>query len=96
MKSLLIATAGILAAFATSVPASAGVLLPNLYAREYCTMRQSGADNQGSQEWAIKQSYIASGTAIKVTLEDGTRMDADVVAAGNAAADLCPDYYYAD
>ena len=95
MKSLLIATAGILAAFAT-VPASAGVLLPNLYAREYCTMRQSGADNQGSQEWAVKQSYIASGTAVKVTLEDGTVIDVDVVAAGNAAADLCPDYYYAD
>jgi hypothetical protein len=96
MKSLIIATAGILAAFATTVPASAGVLLPNLFAREYCTMRQSGVDNQGSQEWAVKQSYIASGTAIKVTLKDGTTMDADVVAAGNAAASLCPDYYYAD
>ena len=95
MKSLLIATAGILAAFAT-VPATAGVLLPNLYAREYCTMRQSGVNNQGSQEWAVKQSYISSGTAIKVTLEDGTKVDADVVAAGNAAASLCPDYYYAD
>ena len=94
MKSLLIATAGILAAFATAVPASAGVLLPNLYAREYCTMRQSGVNNQGSQEWAVEQSYISSGTAIKVTLEDGTQTDADVVAAANAAADLCPDYYY--
>jgi len=96
MKSLLIATAGILAAFATSVPASAGVLLPNIFAREYCTMRQSGVDNDGSTKWAVEQSYIASGTAIKVTLKDGTTMDADVVAAGNAAADLCPDYYIAN
>ena len=94
MKSLLIATAGILAAFAT-VPASAGVLLPNLYAREYCTMRQSGVNNEGAAKWAIRQSYISSGTAIKVTLSDGTQVDADVVAAGNAAADLCPDLYYA-
>lgn len=96
MKSLLIATAGILAAFATTVPASAGVLLPNLFAREYCTMRQSGVDEDGSTKWAVKQSYIASGTAIKVTLKDGSQVDADVVAAGNAAASLCPDYYYAD
>ncbi len=95
MKSLLIATAGILAAFAT-VPASAGVLLPNLFAREYCTMRQSGVTNDGAVSWAVQQSYIESGTAIKVTREDGTKVDADVLAAGNAAADLCPDYYYAD
>jgi len=92
MKSLLIATAGILAAFAT-LPATAGVLLPNLYAREYCTMRQSGVDNNGSIEWAVQQSYIASGTAIKVTREDGTITDADVIASAVAAADLCPDYY---
>ena len=95
MKSLLIATAGILAAF-TTVPATAGVLLPNVYAREYCTMRQSGVTNDGAVHWAIRQSYIESGTAIEVTREDGTKVDADVLASGNAAADLCPDYYYAD
>ena len=95
MKSLLIATAGILAAFAT-VPATAGVLLPNLFAREYCAMRQSGVTNDGAVDWAVKQSYIASGTAVKVTLEDGTVIDVDVIAAGNAAADLCPDYYIAN
>ncbi len=95
MKSLLIATAGILAAFAT-VPATAGVLLPNLYAREYCTMRESGVNNDGAVDWAVERSYLASGTAIEVTLEDGRKVDADVVAAGKAAADLCPDYYYAD
>jgi len=95
MKSLLIATAGILAAFAT-LPATAGVLLPNLYAREYCTMRQSGVNNDGAVNWAVERSYLASGTAIKVTMEDGREVDADVVAADKAAADLCPDYYYAD
>ena len=95
MKSLLIATAGILAAFAT-LPATAGVLLPNLFAREYCAMRQSGVTNDGAVEWAIERSYLASGAAIEVTREDGTKVDADVLAAGNAAADLCPDYYYAD
>tara|TARA_R110002012_G_scaffold304646_1_gene508250 strand:- start:559 stop:846 length:288 start_codon:yes stop_codon:yes gene_type:complete len=95
MKSLIIATAGILATFAT-LPASAGVLLPNLYAREYCTMRQSGVNEEGAVKWAVRRSYIDSGTAIKVTLEDGTQRDADVVAASNAAADLCPNYYYAD
>ena len=96
MKSLLIATAGILAAFATSVPATAGVLIPNLYAREYCTMRESGVNNDGAVTWAVERSYLVSGTTIKVTLEDGTQTDADVVAAASAAADLCPDYYYGD
>ena len=90
MKSTIIATLGLLA---LALPASAGVLLPNLYAREYCAMRESGVSNQGAMEWAMRQSYLSSGTAIKVTLQDGTRVDADVIASGNAAADLCPDYY---
>ncbi len=93
MKSTIIATLGLLAA---ALPASAGVLLPNLYAQEYCAMRESGVSNSGALEWATSQSYISSGTAITVTMQDGTQMDGDVIAAANAAANLCPEYYYAD
>ena len=89
MKSLIIATAGILAAF---VPASAGVLLPNLYAVEYCSMRSNGVGVTDSIRWATQQSYDASGVAIKVTREDGTQMDADVLAANAAAEKRCPQY----
>ena len=93
MKSTIIATLGLLA---LALPASAGVLLPNTFAREYCAMRDSGVSNQGAMDWATERSYLDSGTAIKVTMEDGTVMDADVIAAANAAADLCPNFYYAD
>ena len=91
MKSTLFATLGLLA---LAIPASAGALLPNLFAVEYCSMRESGVTNQGAIEWAIEQSYLESGTTVKVTLEDGTTQDADVIAASKAAGDLCPNYYY--
>ena len=92
MKSLLIATAGILAAFAT-LPATAGVLIPEVFAREYCAMRSGGVSNKDSVDWAVERSYLASGIAVEVTLEDGRKVDADIVAAGKAAETLCPNYY---
>ncbi len=88
MKSLLIATAGILATFA---PVSAGVLLPNLYAVEYCSMRSNGVGVTDSIRWATRQYYV-DGDAIKVTREDGTQVDADVIAANAAAQERCPQY----
>ena len=87
MKKLLLAT---LALTAFAIPSQAGVLLPNLYAREYCSMRSMGADTQDAMRVATRASYV-EGEAIKVTI-NGVEYDADVIQANRAARERCPQF----
>ena len=87
MKKLLLAT---LALTAFALPSQAGVLLPNLYAREYCSMREAGASVDESMRVATQASYI-EGEAIQVTI-GGKLYDSDVVQSTQAARRLCPQY----
>ena len=87
MRSLLIIPAlmmGIIPA------ANAGVLLPNLYASEYCSLRIMGVDVGGAQEAAVRASMI-SGNPIRVMV-NGVERDADVVQAYREVLNRCPDY----
>ena len=88
MKSfIMIAGALLLAA-----PAQAGlVILPNLFAREYCSMRQMGVNHDEALEVAVAESVI-DGEPIKITI-NGTQYDADVVKANRAAMERCPRYF---
>ena len=87
MKKFFFATLAI-AAFA--LPSNAGVLLPNLYAREFCSMRSMGVSEDESMEVAARASYV-EGTAVQVTI-GGKVYDADVVRAMRAAQERCPQF----
>jgi len=87
MKKLLLAT---LALTAIALPSQAGVLLPNLYAREFCSMRSIGVSEEEAMRVATRASYI-EGETIKVTI-DGVQYDADVVQAMRATRERCPQY----
>ena len=87
MKKLLLAT---LAITAIAIPAQAGVLLPNLFAREFCSMRSMGVSEDEAMTVATRAS-IVSGEAVKVTI-DGEQYDADVLQALRAANERCPQF----
>ena len=91
MKSSFIKAAAVVSALtAVALPASAGILLPNLYAREFCEMRAAGVDYDGASSWAVRQSMI-SGDPIRVRIGD-EMYDADVIAANRAVRDRCPQF----
>ena len=88
MKALLMTLPLLLSA----VPVNAGlVILPNLFASEYCNLRASGVTHQSALEAAMDSATI-EGTPVKVTMEDGRVMDADVIQAAAAITDRCPQY----
>ena len=75
-----------------SIPAQAGsVILPNIFAREYCAMRSYGVDHDGALEYAVSESII-DGEPIQVTI-NGKTYDADVIKANRTAMELCPQYF---
>ena len=88
MKPFILATLATMVA----IPAQAGlVLLPNLFAREYCNMRQLGVSHNEAIEVAVNESAI-EGTPIEVTI-DGKKYDADVIKANQTARARCPQYF---
>ena len=88
MNKLLLST---LAAFALVAPAQAGVLLPNLYAAEYCSLRDMGVSSMDARRAATDVSYV-EGTPVKV-MYNGTQVDADVLRAARAAMKRCPQHF---
>jgi hypothetical protein len=87
MKKLLFATLAI-ASFA--LPASAGVILPNLFANEYCGMRELGVSEDDAMKVATRESMI-SGEPVRVEF-NGVMVDSDVLRALQAATELCPQF----
>ena len=86
----VLATAALSVAFVPGV--QAGVVLPNLYAREYCSFRSLGVNQDEAITAAVEASYVDNGeTAVKVTI-DGEQYDSDIVRALRAANDRCPQY----
>ena len=88
MKSLLLIPALLLAAPA----AFAGELLPNLYAREFCSLRSMGVNAEEARAAAVREAYLDNGvTTPRVTI-NGTSYGADVVRAYRAVQERCPQY----
>ena len=87
IKSILLAAT----ALTIAIPAQAGlVILPNLYAREYCSLRALGISDDDASRAAMSESTI-QGEPVKVTL-NGRQVDLDVIKASQAVADRCPQY----
>ena len=87
IKSILLAAT----ALTLAIPAQAGlVILPNLYAREYCNLRGLGVSEDDARRAAMSESVI-DGEPITVTI-NGREVDYDVVKASQAVADRCPQY----
>ena len=89
MKSTIIATLGLLA---MALPASAAyVVQPGEYAKEYCQLRNLGWNNLSSVEYAIEASMV-KGLPVEI-YHNGSKVDADVLVAFQAAKYLCPEYH---
>lgn len=68
------------------------MILPNLYAREYCSFRRMGVSVEEAIKSATNASYVDNGeTSVKVTI-DGVQYDADVIRALRTARERCPQY----
>ena len=89
MKTLILAT---VLFFGAPLASFSGVILPNLYAREFCSLRAMGVSNDEAVTAAISESYLDNGeTAPKVTI-NGTQYDSDVVRAYRTAKEQCPQH----
>ena len=71
-------------------PAFALRVHPNLFAREYCSLRSVGVSHRSSIEGAM-DTYSYPGEPVKVTREDGSTTDLDTVQAVSAMIDRCPE-----
>lgn len=86
MKSLLLIPALLLAA-----PASfAGQLMPNLYASEYCSMRELGVNKEDARRAAVSAAYVASLPDMPMVTIDGESYGADTVRAYRETKERCP------
>ena len=87
MKKLLLATFAV-ASFA--LPASAAVILPNVFADEYCSLRELGLSEDDALRAATRKSLV-EGTAVKVDYK-GVMMDSDVLQAMVVTNRRCPQH----
>jgi len=87
MKPLLL----IFSLFLT-VPASAGQILPNLYAQEYCSLRSMGVSKSEAITAAAQHAYVHSLPNVPTVTIDGIQKDVDVVRAARAVSNRCPQY----
>ena len=88
MKKLLMIPALLLGA----LPVAAGeyVVLPNLYAKEFCEMRDFGLSYQDSMASAVEASMVR-GTPTPVTY-NGKETTSDVIRAARAVLERCPQH----
>ena len=77
-----------------SIPsASAGQLLPNLYAREFCTLRALGVSKEEARNAAVASAYVSSLPDLPQITVGGSKTSSDVVQAVMAVSKRCPDLY---
>ena len=79
-----------LAAFLFAAPVQAGIILPNLFATEFCSLREMGASNDEAMRAAVETSMV-DGESTTVTI-GGTKYDHDVIQAYRAVQSRCPQY----
>ena len=75
-----------------SVPASAGQILPNLYAQEYCSLRSIGVSRNEAITAATQHAYVGSLPEVPTVTINGRQIDVDVVRASRAVANRCPQH----
>ena len=88
-KSIILAGVALLA---LPLSASAGTILPNIFAREYCDARDMGMNANDARTYAVNEAYISSGNPPYVTV-NGQRVQSDVLRAIRTAQKRCPQYF---
>ena len=74
------------------IPAYAGiVVLPNLFAKEYCAFRSEGYGKRDALRAAMDAASY-EGEPTTITRPDGSETSVDSVRAARAIADRCPQY----
>ena len=80
-----------LGALIAMAPASmAGQLMPNLYASEFCSMRELGVSKAEARRAAVATAYVSSLPDLPDVTIDGSSYSTDVVRAMRAVNSRCP------
>jgi hypothetical protein len=78
------------AALLLAAPAQASTILPNLYAKTFCELRQAGASKEDARSAAMQSAIISGDDWTWITI-DGRRLKSDVVLAVQAVINRCPE-----
>lgn len=76
----------------TPSAAIAGQILPTMYAREYCSLRELGVSREEAMNSAIATSYVDSLPDLPTVTIDGSEVSTDSVRAARAVESRCPQY----
>lgn len=87
MKTLFIIPALILGSL-PAVAARDHIILPNLYAREFCELRDSGVPYDDAVSAAVRASVVPGEPV--ATISNGSETTVDVVRAASAVMRRCP------
>ena len=87
MKKLLI-LASALSFFA--LPLQAGVILPSIFAAEFCSLRDRGLSSEEAMDMAVKGSFVEGEP--KRVLFEGVLVDEDVLLSYEAIKNTCPQH----
>ena len=80
------------ALLAVTPAAMAGQLMPNLYASEFCSLRDMGVSSDEARAAAISTAYVSSLPDLPQVTINGSKYDADVVQAYRAVSNRCPHH----
>ena len=89
MNKLLLA---VLTLSSLTLPAQAGVLLPSIFAAEFCSLSDRGLRLDDAMSMAAKGSLV-DGEPNRVMFQ-GVEMDEDVLLSYEAIKTTCPEYLY--
>ena len=89
MKSIIMAG---IAALALPISVSAGTILPNLYAQNYCDGMDMGLSSEDATKYAVQEAYISTGNPPYV-MHNGRRVQTDVLKAARTARERCPQHF---
>ena len=89
MKSIIIAG---IASLVLPLSASAGTILPNLFARNFCDGMEMGLTSEDATKYAVQEAYISTGNPPYV-MHNGRRVQTDVLKALRTAQERCPQHF---
>ena len=89
MKSIILAG---ITALVLPLSASAGTILPNLFAQNYCDGMDMGLSTDDATKYAVREAYISTGNPPYV-MHNGRRVQTDVLKAIRTAQKQCPQHF---
>ena len=89
MKTIILAG---IAALALPLSVSAGTILPNLFASNFCDGMDMGLSSEDATKYAVQEAYISTGNPPYV-MHNGRRVQTDVLKALRTAQARCPQHF---